>query len=519
MYHVETIDIKMGTREHAYLDFACLCANNMYNVANYYIRNLMTGLKKDAGCRTPNEEEVIRTVRESIPVANAALLKKYELKVKNIMADKSIPYDERLEKAGKVKHVRFAMPTAEEWFAGCSLLDTVFRYTDNLDYTAHHSHLVQNAIKDCTEAWSSFFKQPIEGNGMGRKHIPGYRKKGGRSTAVLSNVACVIKHGQLLFPFAKFPGDDKRRRIVVSVSRVPHASKDKLIEVRVVPYFGSYQIQIVTDDGIKETDILPDEEALIRKDGTPAGVMMLDPGLTNFATMTDNKGNAPIIIKGGALKARNQWFNKQMAYLKSEQMRSRPKNERSKTSLPSTKRMHAVSRSREAFIKDSFYKYAHFIFRTMQERGLTYLIVGNNNGQKQNIHMGTKNNQAFVSVPFVRFNSILAAVAPKYGIRVIIQEESYTSKACFAAKDVIPVYGEKGADKVTFSGSRVKRGLYKQKDGKVLNADVNGSANIGRKYDERIFSDVKDLSYLYGNIAVITHADIAGKSACKTKRM
>ncbi|MEM0326704.1 MAG: hypothetical protein QW733_06720, partial [Desulfurococcaceae archaeon] len=32
-----------------------------------------------------------------------------------------------------------------------------------------------------------------------------------------------------------------------------------------------------------------------------------------------------------------------------------------------------------------------------------------------------------------------------------------------------------------FSGKRIKRGLYLTKDGKVINADVNGSLNILRK--------------------------------------
>ena len=31
---------------------------------------------------------------------------------------------------------------------------------------------------------------------------------------------------------------------------------------------------------------------------------------------------------------------------------------------------------------------------------------------------------------------------------------------------------------IRFSGKRVKRGLYKTKDGSIVNADVNGSYNI-----------------------------------------
>ena len=57
------------------------------------------------------------------------------------------------------------------------------------------------------------------------------------------------------------------------------------------------------------------------------------------------------------------------------------------------------------------------------------------------------------------------------------QEESYTSKASFVDQDEIPTYGESDK-KVTFSGRRVSRGLYRTKNGFLLNADVNGSYNI-----------------------------------------
>ena len=55
MYHVECIDIHKTDKMYLFIDRACLCANNMYNVANFHIRNLMTGLKKDISLRTENE--------------------------------------------------------------------------------------------------------------------------------------------------------------------------------------------------------------------------------------------------------------------------------------------------------------------------------------------------------------------------------------------------------------------------------------------------------------------------------
>ena len=84
MYHVECIDIRKNDPLYPYLDRASLCANSMYNVSNFYIRNLMTGLKKDPSMRTVNERAVIDTVSGSISGINEKLREKYEIKIRNI---------------------------------------------------------------------------------------------------------------------------------------------------------------------------------------------------------------------------------------------------------------------------------------------------------------------------------------------------------------------------------------------------------------------------------------------------
>jgi putative transposase len=69
-----------------------------------------------------------------------------------------------------------------------------------------------------------------------------------------------------------------------------------------------------------------------------------------------------------------------------------------------------------------------------------------------------------------------AAIA---GIDVIFTEEAYTSQASFCDRDPLPEYV--AGVKHEFSGTRKHRGLYVSKDGFAVNADVNGSLNIGRK--------------------------------------
>ena len=80
-----------------------------------------------------------------------------------------------------------------------------------------------------------------------------------------------------------------------------------------------------------------------------------------------------------------------------------------------------------------------------------------------------------------KYLSISYYKAKLAGIQVILTEESYTSKASFIDNDPIPVYKKGEKNQWTFSGKRVKRGLYRTGSGRLVNADVNGSLNIMRK--------------------------------------
>ena len=74
------------------------------------------------------------------------------------------------------------------------------------------------------------------------------------------------------------------------------------------------------------------------------------------------------------------------------------------------------------------------------------------------------------------------------GIKVILQEESYTSKADITSADAMPVYGKENGTLPVFSGKRVSRGTYRCADGMLINADCNGAANILRKAFPECFS-------------------------------
>ena len=71
------------------------------------------------------------------------------------------------------------------------------------------------------------------------------------------------------------------------------------------------------------------------------------------------------------------------------------------------------------------------------------------------------------------------------GVILTILNESHSSKTSF-------IDSEKICHHDNYVGKRIKRGLFKTKNGILINADVNGSLNIGRKaypdvFDMKVF--------------------------------
>jgi len=66
----------------------------------------------------------------------------------------------------------------------------------------------------------------------------------------------------------------------------------------------------------------------------------------------------------------------------------------------------------------------------------------------------------------------------KVGIQVFLQQESYTSKCSFLDNESICKHKN-------YVGKRIQRGLFKTFNDIVINADVNGSLNIMKKWYDK----------------------------------
>lgn len=204
----------------------------------------------------------------------------------------------------------------------------------------------------------------------------------------------------------------------------------------------------------------------------------IDLGVNNLAVIASNV-TEPIIINGKPLKLINQYYNKEISRLKSKLPKGRY----------TSKKIEDLYKRRGYKIKDYMHKASRYIVNHLVSNNINTLVLGYNQGWKQDTRMGKVSNQNFVSIPFYTFKNMLEYKCKTEGITVNVQEESYTSKVSFIDNEDIKKHE-------TYLGKREQRGLFRSGTGQTINADLNGSLNILKKnliknelWDDRVRLD------------------------------
>jgi putative transposase len=316
------------------------------------------------------------------------------------------------------------------------------------DYVKMHklcgSHPPQQVLKQVDRNFKSFFNalkvwKHTPSRFTGRPKLPYYKPKNGRNMVNFTSQQSRVKGGYLLLTHKManlgFP------KIKTTLGTVKG--------VRIVPYCDRYTIEMIYD--------YPPQDLLLDK----AHVMGIDLGLANIVTSSDNIGSLPLIIKGGVVKSVNQYYNKQLAKYKSVAKLCNDTN--------ITTRIQRLHRKRNNKIRDFFHKTTRMLINHCIAQNIGTIVIGYNEGWKQKINIGKRNNQNFVSVPFLTLVRQIEYKAEMVGIQVIRTTEEYTSQMCSGCG-------------IIKKSNRKHRGLYVCQDcGTVLNADVNASKNILHK--------------------------------------
>ncbi|WP_298092369.1 transposase [uncultured Catenibacterium sp.] len=339
----------------------------------------------------------------------------------------------------------------------------LLKSSDN--YRTFNSNMAQQILKVVDGSFKSFFgllKKAKQGkHALKDCRLPRYLPSDGYTTLVIGFVR--LKGNKLVLPYSN---SFKKTHKPVEITIPPVLLDKKVKEIRIISKADArfFEIQYIY------------EAECIQRNLNTTNALALDLGINNLVTGVSSKGET-FIIDGRRLKSikDKQHFGKKP-----------------------TNRQKAIARRRNNRINDYMNKTARKVIDYCIDHDIGTLVVGYNETFQKDSNIGKRNNQTFVNIPFGLLRDKLEYLCELNGIILVMQEESYTSKASFWDKDVIPVYKSDNTEEYHFSGKRIHRGQYRTASGQVLNADVNGALNIMRK------SSVVDVNILYSRGEVDT---------------
>ena len=351
--------------------------------------------------------------------------------------------------------------TTNQYLAKYDLVNQ-FTQNSNPNYIALPRKVSQQVLFQVDQSFKSFFKLlklKQEGKYNNSIKLPYYKDKvKGRNILVYTNQAISYK---------------KLKQGIINPSGTSIEIKTKqqnINQVRVIPRKNCFIIEVLYEVQEKSNELL-----------NQSRYASLDLGINNLATVVSNNSFKPFIINGKPLKSINHFYNKHLSLLKSQQDLSDNKSRnKSKISRLTSKRNNKIN--------DYLHKASKLLVNQLVSNKVSNLVIGYNKEWKQETGMSKMNNQNFVQIPHRKFIDMLQYKCKLEGINVLFQEESYTSKCSFIDDEPIKKHTE-------YLGKRIKRGLFKSKEGFLLNADVNGALNILRKAVPNVFEGINLKEY------------------------
>lgn len=325
----------------------------------------------------------------------------------------------------------------------------------------------QQCIKLLYKNWKSFFKSIKDWSKNKTKYLskpklPKYKDKEGRNIVIFTYADSRIK-GEYLYVNSKANLEPIKTKV----------TKETFQQVRLIPKSNCYIVEIVYKTEDNNLNL------------TKNNYLSIDLGIDNFATCYNSHENKSFIVKGEIIKSINQYYNKKkaklMSYIKDVGTSNRIKRLELKRQNKIEYFMHVASKT---------------IINYCIQHNIGTLVIGHNTNWKQNSNIGRVNNQKFVNIPFNNFINKLKYKCENVGITFILTEESYTSKIDHSVLETME-HHEK------YLGTRIKRGLFRQSNGKVLNADLNGAIGILRKViDESEFKQIIDRGFVINPVKI-----------------
>jgi putative transposase len=170
---------------------------------------------------------------------------------------------------------------------------------------------------------------------------------------------------------------------------------------------------------------LPEEEEVSLQERRAEHTAGIDLGEVHPAVSYD--GERAHLLNGRLLRSKRQYRNKLIARMDAKISRCKQGSKRRRKLIRvKKKRLNKLAHQ----IQDIEHKLTSYLVNTLHQEGVEKLVIGDVRTIRLNLDVGSTTNQKLHQWSFGSMRHKLTYKAERLGMRVVVQEESFTSRTC-----------------------------------------------------------------------------------------
>ena len=326
-----------------------------------------------------------------------------------------------------------------------------------------HSHMLQEAIIGVIGSYKSYISlcniyKKNKNSLRGQPRFPRFKKENIVQEIIFTKFAIRIEGNKIKLSLSKRM---QEKYEVKSLNFLIPRKLRKLVDFSRVK-----MIKIKQEVKNIEINVIYEREEKKAIEGN-TNIMSIDLGLNNIVGCTNKDNSNSILISGKEAKSKNKYINEKIRKLQQIEMKMRKTSKKYKN----TKQIKKLYEYRKNYMNTYMHKVSKIVIEYAKVNKCGVIVIGD----LKDIKQGMNYNKNFVQIPLRKLVQKIEYKAKLEGIKVEKISEKYTSGvSALDREDIIKEnYNKK---------RRISRGIFVTNRGIKINADINGSLNILRKY-------------------------------------
>ena len=326
-----------------------------------------------------------------------------------------------------------------------------------------HSHMLQEAIIGVIGSYKSYISlcnmyKKNKNSLRGQPRFPRFKKENVVQEIIFTKYAIRIEGNKIKLSLSKRM---QEKYEVKSLNFLIPRKLRKLVDFSRVK-----MIKIKQEVKNIEINVIYEREEKKAIEGN-TNIMSIDLGLNNIVGCTNKDNSNSILISGKEAKSKNKYINEKIRKLQQIEMKMRKTSKKYKN----TKQIKKLYEYRKNYMNTYMHKVSKIVIEYAKVNKCGVIVIGDLKDIKQRMNY----NKNFVQIPLYKLVQKIEYKAKLGGIKVEKISEKYTSGvSALDREDIIKENYNKRR--------RISRGIFVTNRGIKINADINGSLNILRKY-------------------------------------